>query len=175
MIHGYHLIVCLFLIVFQTTLLLGGGPAHLYDLIAPFVVYLGVYRLPREALPVLLFGGLAMDGISGSMFGVHLTAYLWMYVGVRWAIQFLHVGNAILLPLLVSVAVAFESLVMAFTAIVLASAAWPGASMFSVVSGQVAWGAVTGPLLVLLFIKGQKIVQRMRKSVGVEKDGLRNP
>jgi hypothetical protein len=175
MIHGYHLIICLFLIVFQTTLLLGGGPAHLYDLIAPFVVYLGAYRLPREALPVLLLGGLAMDGISGSMFGVHLTAYLWMYAGVRWAIQFLHVGNVILLPLLVSVAVAFESLVMAFAAIVLASAAWPVASMFSVVSGQVVWGAVTGPLLVLLFVRGQKIVQRMRKSVGVEKDGLRNP
>lgn len=175
MILGYHLIVCLFLIIFQTTLLLGGGPANLYDLLAPFVVYLGAYRLPREALPVLLLGGLAMDGISGSVFGVHLTAYFWMYGGVRWAIQFLHVGNVILLPLLVSVAVAFESLVMAFTAIVLASAAWPVESMFSVVSGQVAWGAVTGPFLVLLFIKGQKIVQGVRKSVGVEKDGLRSP
>ena len=174
MIHGYHLIVCLFLIIFQTTLLLGGGAVNLFDLLAPFVVYLGVYRLPREALPILLIGGLAMDGITGGVFGVHLTAYLWMYVGVRWATQFLHVGNVILLPLLVSVAVAFESLVTSFTAIVLASAAWPVESMFSVVSGQVAWGAVTGPFLVLLFIKGQNIVQRMRKSFLVEKDGLRN-
>jgi hypothetical protein len=174
MIHGYHLIVCLFLIIFQTTLLQGGGPTYLYDLLAPFVVYLGVYRLPREALPILLLGGLAMDGISGGSFGIHLTTYVWMYVGVRWAIQFLHVGNVILLPLLVSVAVAFESLVAAFTAIVLAPVAWPVESMFSVVSGQVAWGAVTGPFLVMLFIKGQHAIQRMRKSLLVEKDGLRN-
>lgn len=174
MIHGYHLIVCLLLIILQTSLLLGGGAAYLFDLLAPFVVYLGVYRLPREALPIIVLGGLAMDGISGGVFGVHLTVYLWMYVGVRWAIQFLHVGNVILLPLLVSIAVAFESLVTAFTAIVLASAAWPVESMFSVVSGQVAWGAVTGPFLVLLFIKGQKVAQRMRKSFLVDKDGLRN-
>jgi hypothetical protein len=175
MILGYHLIICFFLIIFQTTLVAGGGRVHLYDLFAPFVVYLGAYRLPREAVPILLIGGLAMDGISGGVFGVHLTAYLWMYMGVRWAIQFLHVGNIILLPLLVSAGVAFESLVVAFSAIVLASAAWPAESLFSVVSGQVLWGAVTGPFLMLLFIRGQKAVARMRRSFGVEKDVLRNP
>lgn len=174
MIHVYHLAVCHLLILLQTILLLGAGPGYLYDLIAPFVVYLGVYRLPREALPVLLLGGLAMDGISGGVFGVHLTAYLWMYGGVRWAIQFLHVGNVILLPLLVSLAVAFESLVVAFTAIVLASKAWPVESLFSVVSSQVAWGAATGPILVILLAKGQHLVQGMRKSVSAEKGGLRN-
>ncbi len=175
MIHGYHLIVCLFLIILQTTRLLGGGSANLFDLLAPFIVYLGVYRLPREALPIILLGGLAMDGLSGGVFGVHLTAYLWMYVGVCWVIQFLHVGNVILLPLLVSVAVAFESLITAFAAIVLASKAWPVESMFAVVSGQVVWGMVTGPFLVLLLIKGQNAVQRMNKSFLVEKDGLGNP
>jgi hypothetical protein len=175
MIHVYHLFVCLFLIIFQTTLLVGSSSAYLFDLLAPFIVYLGVYRLPREALPILLLGGLTMDGISGGVFGVHLTAYLWMYIGVRWAIQFLHVGNLILLPLLVSIAVAFESMVTAFTAVVLASKAWPVEAMFSVVSSQVAWGAVTGPFLVLLLARGQNVVQRFSKSFLVEKDSLRTP
>jgi rod shape-determining protein MreD len=175
MIHGYHLIVCLFLIIFQTTLLVGSSLTYLFDLLAPFVVYLGVYRLPREAMPILLLGGLTMDGISGGVFGVHLTAYLWMYIGVRWAIQFLHVGNLILLPLLVSIAVAFESMVTAFTAVVLASKAWPAESMFSVVTSQVAWGAVTGPFLVLLLVKGQNVIQRVSRSFIVEKDSLRTP
>ena len=120
MIYGYHLIICLLLIIFQTTLLAVGGMAHLYDLLAPFVVYLGVYHLPRRAIPVLALSGLAMDGISGGVFGVHLTAYLWMYVGVRWATQFLQVGNVILLPLLVTAGVVFESLGVAFSAVVLA-------------------------------------------------------
>ena len=175
MIYGYHLIICLLLILFQTTLLAGGGAAHRYDLLAPFVVYLGVYHLPRGAIPVLVIGGLAMDGISGGVFGVHLSVYLWMYVGVRWAIQFLQVGNVILLPLLVTAGVVFESLVVAFSAVVLAPAPWPVESMVPVVSGQVLWGAVTGPFLMLFFIRGQKIVDRARKSFYSEKGPLRTP
>ena len=173
MIYGYHLILCLFLIIFQTTFLAGGGPAYLYDLLAPFVVYLGVYHLPRRAIPVLMLGGLAMDGISGGVFGVHLSVYLWMYVGVRWAIQFLQMGNVIFLPLLVTAGVVFESMVVAFSAVVLTSAPWPVESMFPVVYGQVLWGAVTGPFLMLFFIRGQKAIQRARKSFLSEKVALR--
>lgn len=175
MIYGYHLMLCLFLIIFQTTLLVGGGTVRLYDLLAPFVVYLGVYHLPRRAIPVLVLGGLAMDGISGGVFGVHLTAYLWIYVGVRWAIQFLQAGNVILLPLLVTAGIVFESLVVAFSAVVLASAPWPVESMFPVVSAQVLWGAVTGPFLMLFFIRGQKVVDRASKSFYAEKGHLRKP
>ena len=175
MIYGYHLIICLLLIIFQTTLLAVGGMAHLYDLMAPFVVYLGVYHLPRRAIFVLALSGLAMDGISGGVFGVHLTAYLWMYVSVRWATQFLQVGNVILLPLLVTAGVVFESLVVAFSAVVLASAPWPVESMFPVVSGQVLWGAVTGPFLMLLFIRGQRVVDRASKSFHAGKRPLRAP
>lgn len=166
---AYHLIICLSLIIFQTVLLAGGGPLHFYDLLAPFVVYLGVRHPPRQAIPVMLLGGLAMDGISGGVFGVHLTAYLWMYVGVRRAIQFLDVDNLILLTALVTTAVAFESLVVAFSAVVLASSAWPVESMFSVISEQVLWGAVSGPFLMLLFIRGQKTVGQIKKTVVSEK------
>ena len=87
MIYAFHLIVCLLLVLFQTTLLAVGGPIHFYDLLVPFVIYLGAYRPPKEAVPVLILAGLAMDGISGGVFGVYLTVYLWLYVGVRWAIQ----------------------------------------------------------------------------------------
>jgi hypothetical protein len=98
-----------------------------------------------------------------------------MYVGVRWAIQFLQVGNVILMPLLVTAGVVFESLVVAFSAVVLASAPWPVESMVPVVSGQVLWGAVTGPFLMLFFIRGRKIVDRASKSVYAEKGSPRTP
>jgi rod shape-determining protein MreD len=173
MTHGYHLMICLLLIIVQTTLVAVIGPTNMYDLLGPFVVYLSVYRRPREAVFVLVFGGLAMDGISGGVFGVHLSAYLWMYVCVRWVIQFLHVGNVILMPLLVTAGVAFQSLIVSFSAVVLASAAWPVESMFAVVSEQVLWGALTGPFLMLLFIRGQKAVDRVRKSLFKDKDALR--
>ena len=175
MIYAYHLIICLLLIVLQTTLLAVVGPDNLYDLLVPFVVYLGAHRMPREALPVLVLAGLAMDGISGGVFGVHLSAYLWLYLGVRWIIQFLHVGNVILLPLMVSTGVAFKSMAVAFSAVVLSSAPWPVESVFPVVSGQILWGAVTGPFLMLFFFRGQKSVERARKSFFVEKAPLRSP
>jgi hypothetical protein len=172
MIYFYYLTVCLFLILFQTTFLTVCGSGCLYDLLVPFVVYLGVYRPPREALPVLLLAGLVMDGISGGVFGVHLSAYLWLYVGVRWAIQFLHAGNAILLPVLVTIGVAFKSFVVAFSAVVLASAAWPVEAVFPVVSGQILWGALTGPLLMMSLIRGQKAVDQANGTFGAKKDSL---
>ena len=165
MIYGYHLTICLGLVLIQTILPVGDGPAAPYDLFTPFVIYLGVYRPLREAIPALVLAGLAMDSLSGGVFGVHLTVYWWMYAGVRWAVQFLHVGNVILLPMLVTVGVAFESLVAAFSAVVLASAAWPAESILPVFFLQVLWGAVTGPFLVLIFIRGHKWVDRFRKSL----------
>ena len=172
---AYHLVLSLLLILFQTTLLPAGGSAFLYDLLVPFVVYLGLHRNPRQALPLLILAGLAMDGLSGGVFGVHLSAYLWMYVGVRWAIQFLHVGNTILLPLLVTLGVAFKSMLVAFSAVVLASAPWPVESAFPVVSVQILWGAVTGPLLMIVFVRGQAIIDQANKSFVADKDSLGTP
>lgn len=174
MIHVYHVFICLFLVIFQTTVLVG-VPLHLYDLLGPFMVYLGAFQRPREAIVLVLFSGLAMDGITGGVFGVHLTAYLWIYAGVRWAIQFLHVGNAILMPLLVGAGVVFESLVAAFAAVVLASPSWPMHFVFSVVSAQAMLGIITGPFLMLLLIRGRELVHWIGKNIVGEKDSLRTP
>jgi rod shape-determining protein MreD len=175
MITAYHLVVCLLLILAQTTLLALAGPPKGYDLLAPLVVYLGVYRRPKQAMPVLIAGGLAMDGLSGGVFGVHLTGYLWLYVGVRWAIQFLHVDNVVLLPVLVTAGIAFESLLMAFCAVVVSSAPWPVESVFPIVSRQLLWGALTGPILMVGFIRGHEAVLRAGNAFFSEKDGLRSP
>ena len=172
MIVVFHFIIWLFLIVFQTTVLVSVA-ANFYDLLAPLVVYLGVNQQPRKAIPVILFSGLVMDGLSGGVFGVYLTAYLWMYVGVRWAIQFLHMGNFILLPLLVTAGIVFESLVLAFCAVVLGSSSWSVEFIFSILSGQIFWGFFTGPCLVLFFIYGHKAIKRAKKSVTSYRDVLR--
>ncbi|PID39397.1 MAG: hypothetical protein CR984_07135 [Proteobacteria bacterium] len=172
---AYHLAVCLLLCLVQTTLPAFAGPGGGYDLMAPLVVYLGVYRVPKQAIPVLLVGGLTMDGLSGGVFGIHLTSYLWLYIGVRWAIQFLHVDNVVLLTLLVTIGIAFESLVMAFCAVVVSSAPWPVEAVFPIVSRQVFWGALTGPILMVGFIRGHAAVLRAGNALFSEKDSLRSP
>jgi hypothetical protein len=111
-----------------------------------------------------------MDGLSGGPFGVHLTVYLWMYVGVRWAIQFLHVGNVCCCRFAGYRRRRFRESGDGFccggTGV---SAPWPVESMFPVVSRQVLWGAVTGPFLILFFIRGTTC-NRARKSFFAEKD-----
>jgi hypothetical protein len=111
MIYGYHLTICLQSCVDSRPFCWrqSADLPYLYDLLAPFVIYLGIYRPSAGGdSDALVLAGLVMDGISGGVFGVHLSAYLWMYVGVRWAIQYLHVDNVILLPLLVTGGVFFR-------------------------------------------------------------------
>jgi cell shape-determining protein MreD len=174
MIYAYHLIVALLLIVLQTTLLARGSQMLFYDLLGPFAVYLGVQRPPREAIPVLVLAGLAMDSLSGGVFGIHLTAYLWIYSGVRWAIQFLHAGNTLLTPLLVTAGVAFESLLKAFAAVVLTASFWPAEAVFSVVTRQILWGALTGPFLMLALVRGLTLIKKARTSWFAEEDQLKD-
>jgi hypothetical protein len=45
--------------------------------------------------------------------------------------------------------------------------------VFPVVSVQIVWGALTGPFLMLLLVRGQQSIERARKSVPVHKDALR--
>ena len=172
---AYHLFLSLLLILIQTTALTFGGSVHLYDLLVPFVVYLGIHRTLRQALAVLILAGMVMDGLSGGVFGIHLSAYLWLYAGVRWAIQFLHVGNTILLPVLVTLGVTFKSVLVAFSAVVLSPAPWPVETVFPVVSIQILWGALTGPFLMIVFVRGQKVVDQAQKSFFSEKDSLGTP
>jgi rod shape-determining protein MreD len=173
MILGFYFILCFFLMIFQTTVL-ANLPVNAYDLLAPFVVYLAIYQGPRKALPVILFFGLMMDGLSGGIFGVYLTVYLWMYVGVRCAIQFLHVGNTILLPMLIIMGIFFECLVLAFCAVVLSPSTWPAEVVFSVLASQMTWAIFTGPLLVILFLSGQRFVERTRKKMVADANGSRD-
>ena len=153
------------LIVFQTTLLSGGSQVIPYDLLGPYVVFLGIYRPPREAVPVLLVCGLVMDGISGGVFGIHLTVYLWMYMGVRRAIGYLHAGNVFLLPLLVAAAVAFQSVVMALSALVLSAFGLAGGvdHRRCLPAGGVGCG-FTGPFVLLLIKRGMDLVVRARRA-----------
>ena len=83
MTYFLYTVVCLLVVVFQTTL-----PMHfamfggMYDLFLLFVIYLGFYRTIREGFPFVIFFGLAMDALSGGPFGLYLTGYFWLYISI---------------------------------------------------------------------------------------------
>jgi len=146
-----YILICLGCIVIQTTLFpLVDWLSGFYDLLIPFVVYLGLFRPLKEGLTVVFCLGIAMDTLSGGAFGIYSTTYLWLYGVIAWMIGFLHFKNTLLLPFIVFVGVLLENLVF-LVAVKLGN---PDATLppglGRTVMVQLLWALFTGPILLLL-------------------------
>ena len=145
-----YIFICLGFIVIQTTLFpLFAWLTGFYDLLIPFVVYLGLFRPLKEGIPVVFCLGLIMDTLSGGAFGIYSTTYFWLYACIAWLVGFLHFKNNLLLPFIVVVGVLLENLVFLGT-IILGN---PGGNLpqetVKTLTIQFLWALFTGPLLVL--------------------------
>jgi cell shape-determining protein MreD len=145
--YGIFIGTCLSLIILQTTILPYFSVFHgIYDLLIPFVIFICIYLPLRESLPFVLILGLVMDNLSGSPFGLYLTFYFWLLVGVRWIIRFLRVGNNFLLSLVTVVAVLIENILIIGT-FALSGSDWQlPADIFRNIALQFFWAIVTVPL-----------------------------
>jgi cell shape-determining protein MreD len=145
--YGIFIGTCLSLIILQTTILPYFSVFHgIYDLLIPFVIFICIYLPLRESLPFVLILGLVMDNLSGSPFGLYLTFYFWLLVGVRWIIRFLRVGNNFLLSLVAVVAVLIENILIIGT-FALSGSDWQlPADIFRNIALQFFWAIVTVPL-----------------------------
>jgi cell shape-determining protein MreD len=152
MAHCLNICIGLFLIVVQTTVM-----PHIpvferfYDLLTPLVVYLSIFRPVREGTVMVLIFGFLMDNISGGPFGLYLTAYFWLFLGVRWAITFLHVGDSFLLPFVVAVGVLMENMIFLGANVMLEQNLQIAQTMVNTVVVQVLWAVFTGPFFLMLF------------------------
>ena len=146
----FYIGTCLLLIIVQTTVLsysntIGG----IYDLLIPFVIFLSISLPMRESLPFILALGFVVDNLSGSPFGLYLTFYFWLFVGMRWVIKFLRAGNKLFLSLVVVVAVLIENiLVMGTFAFFGPYGQLPAEAVKNIVA-QIVWALFTGPLFLL--------------------------
>jgi cell shape-determining protein MreD len=145
--YGIFIGTCLSLIILQTTILPYFSVFHgIYDLLIPFVIFICIYLPLRESLPFVLILGLVMDNLSGSPFGLYLTFYFWLLVGVRWIIRFLRVGNNFLLSLVTVVAVLIENTLIIGT-FALSGSDWQlPADIFRNIALQFFWAIVSVPL-----------------------------
>ena len=153
----FNISACLFLVILQTTII----PYlplldKFYDLLIPFIVYLGLSRPIRESLPFVLFLGFIMDNLSGGPFGLYLTTYFWLYVGVKGITMFIQVGNRLLIiALIVAGGVLFENLVLLGTFAILGSRQQFAGDAIEIVVIQVLWAIFTGSLFLLFFRSAQ--------------------
>jgi rod shape-determining protein MreD len=151
--YGFYIGTCLLLLIVRTTILpyipiLRG----MYDLLIPFVIFISICLPMRESLPFVLILGLIMDNLSGSPFGLYITFYLWLFIGVRFLIKFLRVSNRFLLSAVVVIAVLIENLLMTTIFAFFRPAGQLPADAFLILTQQFLWAVVTGPLFLLLLL-----------------------
>ena len=152
MTHFLNICISLFLIVIQTTVMPHVPMfGRFYDLLLPLVIYLSIFRPVREGAVIVLVFGFLMDNISGGPFGLYLTAYIWLFIGVRWAITFLHVGDSFLLPFVVAVGVLIENLIFIGARAMLEQNLQVSQTIVNTIAVQVIWAIFTGPFFLLFF------------------------
>lgn len=152
MTYLFYSILGLVVLIIQTAIipeLMGTqGP---YDLIALIILYLGLYQPFRQSLPMVFILGFIMDNLSGAPFGLYITTYFWVFIGVQWVTRFLGVRNIILLPLLLAFGILVENIIFIGTLFSIGSLPPLPIEELVRVAFQILWAVITGPFLVLFF------------------------
>jgi rod shape-determining protein MreD len=153
MSYCFNIAICLILVILQTTVipnlpLLG----RFYDLLIPFIVYLGLSRPVREGLLFVCFLGFIMDNLSGSPFGLYLTSYFWLFSGVKGITQLLQVGKRVfVITFIVASGVLAENIIFLGSFAIFSPEQQLGGDAFKIVVVQVMWALLTGAVLLIVF------------------------
>ena len=152
MTYVYYTLICLTLIVFQTSVVPCLMPSHFfYDALIPFIAYLGVFQPGYGSFAFSLVLGLIMDGLSGGAFGVYVATYLWLYAGVRLLGKIFRLRNGGVLLIILVLGVCLENAV--FWGSILLSRQGVRMYWFPIqsIGLQVLWTALAGLILIRIF------------------------
>jgi cell shape-determining protein MreD len=126
----------------------------------------------RESLPIILIVGAIMDQLSCSPFMLHVTAYFWLYVILRWIMKVLQVGNRFRLPFIVFFGVLIENLIfLSNITLVEPGMRFPGLAV-KVFAVQIIWALFTGPLMLIAFEQSHKVWKRWQSGIFVRRSDL---
>ncbi|MCP4107510.1 MAG: hypothetical protein GY749_18535 [Desulfobacteraceae bacterium] len=114
-----------------------------YDLLIPFVLYIGIFRPAHEGI-VVIISGYVMDCLSGGPVGLYGTTYLWLFAGSKWLRQFFHFNNKFVLPLFVTTGVLLENFIFIGAFVILNTVSPSPLHITATVVCQVSWAMVTG-------------------------------
>ena len=139
------------MVIFQTTIYYA-IPAlnHFVDLLIIFVIYAGLYLPFLESIVLVLVLGALMDSITGGLFGLYLSIYFWIIVGLRPFVMLLNLKNAHTLRLLLAIAIGFENLMLFIGSVALKQEiVFSSESILGMVY-QLLWTLALGPFLIRL-------------------------
>ena len=140
-----YAVTCICLVVLQTTILSTFVIFdNFYDLLIPFVLYLGLFRPLAEGLSLIFILGFIMDSFSGGPFGLYLIVYFWLFVCMRGVILFVQSGSIILRIFIVGAGVLIENAVILGMLAILSSEKGLSATDIRTAVLQVLWAVCTG-------------------------------
>lgn len=137
--------------VFQTTVV----PqlpfmSNCYDLMLPYVIYQSVFRRARESVVLVMGVGAVMGLLSGAPTGIFIIVYLWVMVGVWWGIRFFHMGNYVLVPFVVGLAILLESAFFSLYMMVRMTRMAVPLVTGEIILSQLGWALISAPLFMML-------------------------
>jgi cell shape-determining protein MreD len=143
--------ICILIIILKTAVLSNFALFdNFYDILLPFVLYLGLFRPFSQGLPLILLYGVCMDSITGGPFGIYISVYFLLFIAMRWTIQFVHARSMLLKPFIVIVGVLVENLIFIMLLVVFHRNRLNPASFLHSASIQLLWAAVTGPFFLMI-------------------------
>lgn len=141
----------LFLVIFQTTFYYAIPELnHFVDLLITFVIYAGLFLSFLEGMALILVLGVLMDSITGGLFGLYLSIYFWIIVGLRPFVTLLNLKNANTLRLLLGIAIGFENLMLFVGTVALKQEIVFSSESLWAVAYQFFWTLTLGPFLIRL-------------------------
>jgi rod shape-determining protein MreD len=165
-----YIVSSLCLVTLQTALIPRlGFVGHFFDLLLPWVIYLAAFRPVHETLPFVVFMAALMDNLSGGPFGLYLTAYVWLFIAVRLAATVVRAENAMVLVLIFIAAVVWQNLVFFMVLGTSGEGEHTPGEMVRVVSEQIGWVLLTGPLIAQGMRQAKRRThRRTRKAADIE-------
>ena len=153
MSYCFNIGICLVLVILQTTVMPYLSLLdRLYDLLIPFIVYLSLSRPAREGLLFVFFLGFIMDNLSGSPFGLYLTTYFWLFIGVKGITQLLQVGKRLfIITFIVAAGVLAENLIFLGSFAIFSPDQPFAGDAVKIVAAQILWALLTGSVWLIIF------------------------
>jgi cell shape-determining protein MreD len=152
MSYFFNISASLFLVILQTTVM-PNLPLldSFYDPLIPLIVFLGLSRPVRESLPFVFFLGFIMDNLSGTPFGLYITSYFWLFVGVKGITKLLQVRDRLFITtLIIAAGVLIENLIFLGTLTILGPDQQLAGDAAKTVTIQVLWAIWTGPIFMVV-------------------------
>ena len=147
----FNVFVIIAFLLFQTSVAPKiGFFADFFDLMVVFVVYTAIYRPIKESGIFVILMGILMDSISSSPFGLYITVYLWLFIGIRWITKYLHTANLVLIPAIIAFVIICQNILIMGVMALFGKSFYFHHDTFRLIMVQVLWGSILGPLLLIL-------------------------